>query len=297
MKLDQLRYFLETAQQGHIGKAANIIAISPSAISHSISSLEKELGRELFVKNGKNIALTGHGRLLMGKVRKLLAEVEAVRDEVAADHVELQGHYKIAATHLLSSKFLTPAWTKIQNENPGLTAEIYSLRSAQVVSAVASGEYDFGLCFNPQAHPNLEAQPVYRGQMVLAVNKKHPLLKVDAKDQIQNLSRYPASLPKAFQGVDNCESHPIFKKFGITPDIKFVFDSYDVAVEHLSTSQAWGLVPCWVVRSHKDKLTWIIPRGWNAPVTASALWLKNRRPTKVLKRLIAGVADRFKALP
>ena len=41
MKIDQLRYFFETARQGHIGRAANIVAISPSAISHSIAALEE----------------------------------------------------------------------------------------------------------------------------------------------------------------------------------------------------------------------------------------------------------------
>ena len=50
MKLDQLTYFLEAARHEHIGKAAKAVAISPSAISHSISALEKELGRPLFKK-------------------------------------------------------------------------------------------------------------------------------------------------------------------------------------------------------------------------------------------------------
>src|SRR5271156_5441681 len=114
MKLDQLKYFLETAKQGHVGKAANILAISPSAISHSIAVLEKELGRELFIKHGKRIILTNHGRLLMERARGLLENVEAVFDEVASDMVELQGHYRMAATHVLSSKFLAAAWTTLR---------------------------------------------------------------------------------------------------------------------------------------------------------------------------------------
>ncbi len=297
MKLDQLRYFLETARQGHVGKASGILSISPSAISHSIASLEKELGRELFLKQGKNIVLTSHGRLLMERARGLLEAVESVREEVASDQVELQGHYRMAATHVLSSKFLTPAWSRLQKGNPRLTAEIYSLRSAEVVSQVASAKLDFGLCINPQPHPALIAQKIYDGQMVVTVGRNHPLRKIEKSKALRALSSYPAALPKAFQGVDNCESHPIFGKFGIVPDIRFIFDNYDVAVEHLLSSRSWALLPCWIVRSNRDKIAWILPKGWEAPVFASALWPKSRPMTKVFQRLIAHLKDRFKALP
>lgn len=294
MKLDQLRYFLETARHGHVGKAADVVAISPSAVSHSIAALEEELGRELFSKKGKNIVLTGHGKLLMEKAERLIREVDSLRDEMASDKVELQGHYKMAATHLLSSDFLAPAWTAIQEENPRLKGEIYSLRSAQVVAALTSGEYDFGLCFNPQPHPALSAVEVYSGQLVLAVARRHPLMKISPAEAVQKLSRYSATLPKAFQGIDNCESHPMYAKFGITPDIKFIFDSYAVAVENLASSQAWSLMPDWIVRKHKDRLGAIVPRGWSAPVFVSAIWPKNRLLSKPLKRLVSGLQGRFK---
>ncbi len=297
MKLDQLRYFLETARHGHIGKASNILSISPSAISHSIAGLEEELGRELFLKKGKNIVLTSHGKLLMERARKLLQDVDAVKDEVASDCVELQGHYRLAGAHLLSSRFLAPAWTKIQNENPRLSAEIYSMRSAGVVAAAASGEFDFGLCLNPQPHPGISAMSIYSGQLVIVVNKRHPLLGLDKAKRVAALSRYSACLPKAFSGVDNCESHPNFEKYGIVPHVRCAFDSYDVAVENVASSQAWGLMPCWVLRSHKDRLAPIVPRGWDAPVHAFAVWPKNRLLTKALKRLIDGIRERFKSLP
>lgn len=297
MKFDQLRYFLETARQGHVGKAADVLAISPSAISHSIAELERELGRDLFLKQGKNIVLTSHGRLLMDRVRGLLNQVEAVRDEIASDNVELQGHYRMAATHLLCSKFLAPAWAELQKTSQRLTAEIYSLRSADVVAGIVSGSFDFGLCLNPQPHPAVNAEKVYGGQMVVAVRRNHPLLKLDKARAVRALSGYPASLPKAFQGVDNCESHPVFDRLGISPDIRFVFDSYDVAVEHLVNSQAWALLPCWIVRSNREKIAWIIPREWDAPVFASALWPKNRLPTRALKRLVSSLGQRFKELP
>ena len=54
-------------------------------ISRSISELERELGRELFVKRGKNVALTNHGKLLMERAESFLSGLEAIKDELAAE--------------------------------------------------------------------------------------------------------------------------------------------------------------------------------------------------------------------
>ena len=81
VKLEQLSYFLEVAKTEHVGKAAKALAISPSAISHSIRKLEEEFGRELFVKQGKRIHLTSHGKLLMERARKLLEEADSIRED------------------------------------------------------------------------------------------------------------------------------------------------------------------------------------------------------------------------
>ncbi len=62
MKFDQLSYFVEAAKQQHLGRAARVLGVSPSTLSHSISSLEEELGRDLFQKKGKTLALTLHGK-------------------------------------------------------------------------------------------------------------------------------------------------------------------------------------------------------------------------------------------
>ncbi len=290
MKLHQLLYFLETAKQQHIGKAAKVLAISPSAISHGIALLEEELGRPLFEKQGKNIRLTSHGKILAERATRLLLDVEHIREDLTSDEAELQGNYKLAASHLLSTELLCPAWVKIQNENPKLTAEIYTLRSAAVYAGVSAGEFDFGVCFSPQSHPSVEIQPIYEGQLVLAVRKGHPVLKKKA-DALKKIADYPASLPKSFQGIENCETHPVFQKHGIQPKVDLIFDSYQIAVEKTKLSDGWSLLPDWIAKV--SGLSTITSESWSAPVNISVLWPQNRIQTRVTKALIASLKDRF----
>ncbi len=132
VKLDQLSYFVETAKQEHIGKASRILAISPSAISHSISSLEEELGQKLFEKKGKSIFLTPHGKCLLERAEELLQLAQSIKEEISSDSIELSGTFRLAASHLLCTENLLPAWLKVQKIHPKIQSEIYTLRSAEV---------------------------------------------------------------------------------------------------------------------------------------------------------------------
>lgn len=282
MKLDQLSYFLEVAKTEHVGKAAKALAISPSAISHTIRKLEEELGRELFVKQGKRIYLTAHGKLLMERAKRLIQQADAIREEVQSDDVELRGHYRIAGTHVLSAEFLTPAWARVQKENSRLTSEIFSLRSSQVVSGVASGEFDFGICFSPQPHPDLESKPLRAGQLLVAVRKGHPLTK---RRWMEHINEFTAVLPKAFQGIEVCERHPMFDKFGIKPKADALFDNYEVGATKVAESNSWGFFPDFLIKDRKLSAL-SAPKGWEAPYYVSAIWPRNRFITLPLRRLI-----------
>lgn len=294
MKLDQLRYFLEAARRQHIGKAAGILCISPSAVSHNIAELERELGRDLFVKKGRRLLLTHHGRLLMERTQALMEQLDALKDEMASEQTELRGHCRLAATHWLCPHFMAPAWAAVQGGNPRLTAELHSLRSTQVIAGVSSGEYDLGLCFNPQSHSSFDIRPVYEGRLVVAVRKGHPILRQAAP--LKALSRYPAALSRAFFGMDNCETHPVFEKFGIVPRGTFISDSYETDAAVILATDTWGFFPDWIVKAYPGLKALPVPNGWDAPVRVALLWPKHRPVSKALERLAVEIKGLFSKL-
>ena len=254
MKIDQLQYFIETAKHQHIGKASKILHISPSAISHSISALERELGRELFQKKGKNIFLTSYGRLLLERGERLLFQVQQLKDDLSSDEIEFLGHYRLAATHMICEQVITPIWSKFKKKFPKLTAEIFTLRSVQVYRQVIDGECDIGVCFSPQPHPELHERTLHEGNLYIYVRKGHPILKVSKDDLVKEINTTSASLPKAFEGIDVCVTHPVFKKNKIKPNVEMMFDSYAVCIDYLLKSDAWGFLPEWAAESYGKKL-------------------------------------------
>ena len=291
MKLHQLLYFLEAAKQLHVGRAAKVLSISPSAVSHGISSLEEELGRDLFAKKGKNIRLTDHGKLLVERATALLMDVERIREELASESAELQGNYRMAASHVLSSDVLTPAWVKLQAAHPRIQGEIYTMRSAGVYQGILSGEFDFGLCFSPQRDPGVEIMPIYEGQLVIAVRKGHPVFKSKTKTAIEQIGAFPAVLPKYFQGIENCESHLVFSRHQIVPKVSTLFDSYDVALSNVKQSDAWSFLPDWIANRYGLKV--VTADEWEAPVSISAIWSTERMQTRFLRQMVANLRELF----
>ena len=61
-------------------------------------------------------------------------------------------------------------------------------------------------------------------------------------------------MPNAMQGIKNRETHPVLAAHAIKAEVRFVFDSYDVAVEYLAGSDAWALIPHWRVRQSGHRL-------------------------------------------
>lgn len=292
MKLDQLQYFVETAKRQHIGQAANFLHISPSAISHSIAALEAELGKSLFVKQGRQIKLTTHGKILLDRAEFILGEVERLREELSSEHLKMKGHYRIAATHLLCSEILTPIWLEIQKEHPDLTATLYSLRSGEVLSRVNASEVDLGFCFCPHSSPNHEQEILHKGKLVFCFGKKHPFLK---DRQLKDLAIYPSIAAQAAQGIENCESHPAFRNLNIKPKVVNLFDSYDVAIRAVKSNAVWALLPDFLAFSHQKEIETYLPRGWDADYTIAAIWPKYHIRTQALDCMIEKVREAIKA--
>ena len=286
MTLDQLRYFLAAAKFQHIGKAAQFVHISPSAISHAITTLEEEFRCTLFRREGKNIVLNENGKYLKMKVEELLDLTKNIQKDLQGSTLNLQGSFRLGASHFLSSRYLGRAWTTLQKNHKKLEVELCSMNTAQVISEVLAGTLDFGLCFSPLRHPELVQVDLFKGQLQIAARKGHPIFKQSKKIGLKSLSDHPAIVHKAAPGVDVCETHPVFDKYGIVPDMQCLFDSDDYAIENLTHSNSWALIPDVVIQSCATKLRSLpLPRDWDAPYTISTVVRSHRSDNQVFALL------------
>lgn len=84
MSLQQLRYFVTVAEEEHVTRAALRLHVSQPPLSRQIRALEDELGRELFVRRGRGLALTDFGRDFAVRARAILRQVDEALSFAAA---------------------------------------------------------------------------------------------------------------------------------------------------------------------------------------------------------------------
>lgn len=248
MNLDHLRYFVITAETLHTARAAKIANVSQSTISHAIAKLEEQIGQDLFENVGRRILLTSVGQRLLVRAKALLTQTESILTEVRSGNFPLEGTFRVGATHGLSDFILTKITSHLQRSNPQLVFEIYSLRSAQVMEGVINRTLDFGICFSPTSHPEAVVIQKFLTPLKIAVKNNHKLLKIKSMHLPGLLSNLTCASPKAYAGIDVCENHPALKRAGIHTNVALIFDSYLVAADYLKLTEAWCLMPNFLIK-------------------------------------------------
>jgi len=152
MDLVKLKYFAVTAETGSVRKAADLLQISPPALSRAIRQLEEELGIELFIPSGRGIAITDQGRLFHRRANRLLGEYESFLADVRGTHPDNDqlriGTFEIFSTHVLgwvSDKFLA-----------GRRVFVREVVPAAMERALLGREIDVGITYLPVPHEELD---------------------------------------------------------------------------------------------------------------------------------------------
>ena len=178
MELQQLRYFVAVADSGKFTTAARELHVAQPSVSKQVRKLESELGTILLERRKAGTVLTDAGEILLPWARRVLADVDGARAEVAGVATLERGRLSIGATPSLSTVLLPRVLAKFHDEHPGITLNVVEAGSRDLVDRLASGDLDLALVILPVPREELfDTAPLLREELVLAVAKRHPLAK------------------------------------------------------------------------------------------------------------------------
>ena len=236
LNLYTLSQFKVVAETEHITKASEELHIAQSSLSRKITSLEEELGVQLFDRIGKNIVLNDYGRIVLRHTDAMLREADAIYKEIQDLQGETESVVRIsmqAATKLLSGLVVG-----FKEEHPDIHLEIYQ-------NELKKGQDDFCdlIIFSEDVERKLEknttlllAEEVYLG---LPLN--HPLTKYESIDLrlAQDLEFICLPKGKAIRTLtDN-----VCSAAGFEPKIRIECDSPETVRQLISLGQGVSFVP------------------------------------------------------
>lgn len=163
MNLNRLRYFVTVVETGSIRKAAELLHLTPAALSKAIDQLSRETGVELLVPDGRGIRATARGTAIAHHARRVLDEA-ALLEAFAADQSESRAIVRLGTSEVFGTYFLGQLVGAL---GPSVAVNVHSMTPGDTEQAVADGSVDVGLTFVPVAHDQVEH--VWLGRVAMRV--------------------------------------------------------------------------------------------------------------------------------
>lgn len=145
MNLEQLQSFVEVSRTGHFTRAAAFLHLAQPSLSRQISTLESDLGSELFHRARGNITLTDAGEALLPLAKRMLADAETVRHEMQELAGLKMGRVRIGATPTLCISLVPDVLTSFHEDYPGIDLHLTEQGSRGLLEELAGGALDLAI--------------------------------------------------------------------------------------------------------------------------------------------------------
>lgn len=137
---EQLRTFLAVERAGGFTAAGRVLGLRQSTVSGHIARLEQAVGRELFRRDTRNLALTADGAAMIGFARSIL-DAQAQADRYFSES-RLTGFIRLGASDDLVTRDLPDVLVEFQRSYPAVDLELVVGLSENLKVRMAAGELD-----------------------------------------------------------------------------------------------------------------------------------------------------------
>ncbi|MET0280240.1 MAG: LysR substrate-binding domain-containing protein, partial [Steroidobacteraceae bacterium] len=245
MNFHQLQYALAVARNGlSVTNAAAALGTSQPAISRALKELEKELGFDLFVREGRSFArITPEGVKVLEYAARALAEIDSLRAVAADLNQDARGMLSIATTHTQARYVLPPVIQAFRKRYPEVDLHLHQGTSEQISEMVSSDRVQLAIATGSEAlFPELVLLPVYRWHRQVIVPKTHPLARPGApRLTLQILEKYPlVTYVFSFTGPSSLET--LFAREGLKPRVALTARDSDVIKTYVRLGMGVGIV-------------------------------------------------------
>jgi LysR family transcriptional activator of glutamate synthase operon len=174
MNVDELRWFVAVAEAGQVTRAAADLHISQPALSRALGRMQRQLGVDLFDRDGRNLRLNRYGEVFLAHTRRALAELDGGRRALVEMSGTERGMVSLGYAPTLSVWLVPALVSEFRADNPGAAFQLTQDAVKRLVEALRDGEVDLLVTPRPP-DPKLAWKRLGTERLKLAVPPDHRL--------------------------------------------------------------------------------------------------------------------------
>ncbi|TRW96779.1 LysR family transcriptional regulator [Paracoccus sp. M683] len=248
LELRHLRTVRAVHEQGGLARAADVLNITQSALSHQIKALEDQAGVELFVRRAKPMRLSAAGMRLLRLAEQVLPMVAATEAEFKGVEMGRVGRLHIAMECHACFDWLLPVLDQFRRAWPDVDVDIRVGLAFGALPALAREQVDLVISSDPEEVPGVTFAPLFDYAPTMVLPAGHPLVEKGYVEPADLADQTLISYPMDRARLD------VFSQFltpaGVEPAHHRKVELTDVALMLVASGRGVAVMPDWVLRRH-----------------------------------------------
>lgn len=243
-RLATLRTF---AHCGTVATTAELTGYSPSTVSSQLRDLQRSLGLELLVRDGRGLRLTATGRELVNRADELFSLWEQIRTDAAEAGGQLPAQFGIGGFSTAAAHLIAPLLPRLHALHPSVEVQVMEASPARCFDLLVAERIDVAVVVSMQGEVLLEGDPRFEKITLLddpidvMVPSEHPLAartRVSLDELVAEpwVTDQPGSAYRALFTA-------AFTAAGLTPRIAHEATEWETAIAIVGAGAGIGLLP------------------------------------------------------
>jgi DNA-binding transcriptional LysR family regulator len=176
--LNLLVLFENVMEEGHVGRAAERMHLSASAVSHGLRRLRRLLNDPLFLRTPKGVVPTARATELAGPIAEALARarhVIGIADPF--DPNTSKRRFTIGAIDGIAAVIMTPLLTDVRRAAPDIDISLRQLRPGSALAELEARRIDIAIAPIEDVPSRFAERELYEEDFVIAARRRHPFLR------------------------------------------------------------------------------------------------------------------------
>ncbi|MFF3063594.1 LysR family transcriptional regulator [Oerskovia sp. NPDC057915] len=138
----RLGFLLAVHRSGGVLAAADLLHVTPSAVSQQIARLEAEEKVQVLDRGPRGVTLTPAGRILAEAAERIESEMVEARKAIVAMSEEMTGTVSVGSFQTAIRAVVGPTFATLESRYPGVELDVQELEPAEALRLLRSGDLD-----------------------------------------------------------------------------------------------------------------------------------------------------------